>query len=33
MGEYAQVEFVRDYLQDHTQLVGETATGFVYAAF
>ena len=24
---------VRDYLQDNTQLVGETATGFVYANF
>ena len=24
---------VRDYLQDNTQLVGETATGFVYASF
>jgi hypothetical protein len=24
---------VRDYLQDNTQLVGETATGFVYLSF
>jgi hypothetical protein len=26
-------EIVRDYLNDHTSLVGETADGFVYAAF
>ena len=24
---------VREYLQDNTNLIGETATGFVYAAF
>lgn len=24
---------VREYLEDHTQVVGETATGFVYAVF
>jgi hypothetical protein len=28
-----QADFVRDYLEAHTTLVGETATGFVYAAF
>ena len=26
-------EAVRDYLNENTQLVGETATGFVYLAF
>jgi len=26
-------EIVRDYLNDHTSLVGETADGFVYAVF
>ena len=26
-------EAVRDYLNDNTQLVGESATGFVYACF
>jgi hypothetical protein len=26
-------EIVRDYLTDNTQLVGETDSGFVYAAF
>jgi hypothetical protein len=26
-------EAVRDYLQDNTCLVGETSTGFIYAAF
>jgi len=26
-------EAVRDYLNDNTQLVGETSTGFVYLAF
>jgi hypothetical protein len=26
-------EIVRDYLNDHTSLVGETADGFVYACF
>lgn len=24
---------VRDYLEEHTSVVGETATGFVYASF
>jgi hypothetical protein len=28
-----QIEAVRDYLNDNTQLVGETADGFVYLAF
>ena len=28
-----QADFVRDYLEAHTTLVGETATGFVYACF
>lgn len=28
-----KIEAVREYLQDNTMLVGETATGFVYAAF
>ena len=28
-----KIEAVRDYLNDNTQLVGETATGFVYLAF
>jgi hypothetical protein len=28
-----KIEAVRDYLNDNTMLVGETATGFVYAAF
>jgi hypothetical protein len=28
-----QADFVRNYLEAHTTLVGETATGFVYAAF
>jgi hypothetical protein len=28
-----KIEAVRDYLNDNTQLVGETSTGFVYLAF
>lgn len=28
-----QAEFVRNYLEAHTTLVGETSTGFVYACF
>jgi hypothetical protein len=28
-----KIEAVRDYLNDNTMLVGETATGFVYACF
>ena len=28
-----QADFVRNYLEAHTTLIGETATGFVYLAF
>lgn len=28
-----KIEIVRDYLNDNTMLVGETATGFVYQSF
>jgi hypothetical protein len=28
-----QIEYMRDYLESHTTLVGETSTGFVYARF
>ncbi len=28
-----QIEYMRDYLESHTTLVGETSTGFVYACF
>jgi hypothetical protein len=28
-----KAEIVRDYLNDNTQLIGETATGFVYLSF
>lgn len=28
-----QQEYVRDYLEAHTTLIGETSTGFVYACF
>lgn len=28
-----QTDYVRNYLEAHTTLVGETATGFVYAVF
>ena len=28
-----KIEAVRDYLNNNTQLVGETSTGFVYLAF
>lgn len=28
-----QIEAVREYLEENTQLVGETSTGFVYACF
>lgn len=31
--EQDMIEAVRDYLNENTQLVGETSTGFVYAAF
>jgi len=33
MDEDEKIEAVRDYLNDNTMLVGETATGFVYLAF
>jgi hypothetical protein len=33
MDDDEQLEAVRDYLNYNTQLVGETATGFVYACF
>jgi hypothetical protein len=33
MDEDEKIEAVRDYLEAHTTLVGETATGFVYLAF
>lgn len=33
-GDYYEISAaVRDYLNENTQLVGETQTGFVYAAF
>jgi hypothetical protein len=28
-----KIEAVREYLEENTQLVGETSTGFVYACF
>jgi hypothetical protein len=33
MDDDEQIEAVRDYLEAHTTLVGETSTGFVYACF
>jgi hypothetical protein len=33
MDDDEKIDAVREYLQDNTQLVGETASGFVYAAF
>jgi hypothetical protein len=33
MDDDEKIETVRDYLNDNTMLVGETATGFVYACF
>jgi len=33
MDDDEKLEAVREYLQDNTQLVGETSSGFVYAAF
>jgi hypothetical protein len=33
MDDDEKIEAVRDYLQDNTTLVGETASGFVYAVF
>jgi hypothetical protein len=33
LDEDEKIDAVRDYLNDNTMLVGETATGFVYLAF
>jgi hypothetical protein len=33
MDDDEQIEAVRDYLSDHTSVVGDTADGFVYACF
>ena len=33
MDDDEQLEAVREYLEENTQLVGETASGFVYACF
>ena len=33
LDEDEKIEAVRDYLSDNTTMVGETATGFVYACF
>jgi predicted ArsR family transcriptional regulator len=33
MDDDEKIEAVRDYLNDNTVLIGETATGFVYLAF
>jgi hypothetical protein len=33
MDEEEKIEAVREYLEENTQLVGETASGFVYACF
>ena len=33
MDEDEKTDFVRDYLNDNTSVVGETSSGFVYAAF
>jgi hypothetical protein len=33
MDEDEKIDAVRDYLNHHTTLVGETSTGFVYAVF
>ena len=33
LDEDEKIDAVREYLQDNTQLVGETSTGFVYACF
>jgi len=33
MDDDEKLEFVRDYLSENTSVVGETSTGFVYAAF
>jgi hypothetical protein len=33
LDEDEKIDAVREYLEENTQLVGETATGFVYACF
>jgi hypothetical protein len=33
MDDDEKLDYVRDYLSDNTSLIGETSTGFVYAAF
>jgi len=33
MDEDEKLDFVREYLSDNTSLIGETPSGFVYAAF
>ena len=33
LDEDEKIEAVRNYLEENTQLIGETASGFVYAAF
>lgn len=33
MNDDEKMDYVRDYLQGETMLVGETSSGFVYAAF
>lgn len=33
MDDDEKLDFVREYLEDNTSLVGETTSGFVYAAF
>jgi len=33
LDEEEKLEAVRDYLEENTQLVGETSSGFVYACF
>ena len=33
MDEDEKLDYVREYLQDNTSLIGETSTGFVYAVF
>jgi len=33
MDEDEKIDAVREYLQENTQLVGETVSGFVYACF
>jgi hypothetical protein len=33
MNEDEKTDFVRDYLNDNTSVIGETSSGFVYSAF